>query len=64
MIYLLRHKLQQDEVQRFTVVFDKDHGWGAWLGAREPDDPRWWSSQEDALLALLIDPLTGGDPGV
>lgn len=54
LMVLLRHRLQAEDIQRFTVVFDKDHGFSGWYGTQEPDDHAWFDSIDGTLLALLI----------
>ena len=54
LMVLLRHRLQAEDLQRFTLCFDKDQGFSGWYGSHEPDEHRWFDSLDSVLLALLI----------
>jgi len=46
--------MNEEDVQRFHLVFDKDRGFTAYLGEHEPADPKFFETWDSGLLSLVI----------
>lgn len=56
LIVCLRSDLNKAGDERFCLVFDKNQGFTAFFGMREPDETKWFETWDSALLALHIGP--------
>lgn len=53
---MVRLRMQDHGYDKLNIQFNLNRGWTAWLGPIEPDDSKYFETQDSALLAVLAGP--------